>query len=105
MKQESRRQTVPARTGELSNSSPSNIEYMRPVWPRLGAKKRNFVIAGVSRAQIEPREGKADFSVLDGMPSNHLRLSLSFFPGTVMTLCRRAIHQFDVLHQPLLIGR
>ena len=53
--------------GELSNSSATSLEYMKPVWPRLVEAKLNTVLAGVSWNQIEPQEGKFDFSVLDGV--------------------------------------
>ena len=56
-----------ALAGELSNSSATSVEYMKLVWPRLVAQtKLNTVLAGVSWNQIEPQEGKFDFSVLDG---------------------------------------
>jgi beta-galactosidase GanA len=40
---------------------------MKPIWPKLVASKFNTVLTGVSWAQIEPQEGKFDFSVLDGV--------------------------------------
>ena len=72
-----------ALAGELLNSSATSVEYMKPVWPRLVAAKLNTVLAGVSWNQVEPREGKFDFSVLDGVirdaRSNNLRLVLLWF--------------------------
>jgi hypothetical protein len=73
-----------ALTGELSNSSATSVEYMKLVWPRLVAQKKlNTVLAGVSWNQIEPQEGKFDFSVLDGViqgaRSHNLRLILIWF--------------------------
>src|SRR5271157_3891277 len=56
-----------ALAGELLNSSATSVEYMKPVWPKLVEAKLNTVLAGVSWNQIEPQEGKFDFSVLDGM--------------------------------------
>jgi len=56
-----------ALSGELSNSTATSVEYMKLVWPRLVASKINTVLAGVSWNQIEPQEGKYDFSVLDGV--------------------------------------
>ena len=56
-----------ALAGELSNSSATSVAYMRPIWPKLKAAGLNTVIAGVSWNQIEPREGKFDFSELDGI--------------------------------------
>ena len=53
--------------GELLNDSATSLEYMKPVWPRLVECKFNTVLAAVSWNQIEPQEGKFDFSVLDGV--------------------------------------
>ena len=56
---------------------------MKPLWPRLVESKLNTVLAGVSWDQIEPQEGKFDFSVLDGViqgaRSHNLRLVLLWF--------------------------
>ncbi len=72
-----------ALSGELRNSSASSVEYMQPIWPKLAAAKLNSVIAGVSWGQIEPQEGKFDFSALDGdirdARSHNLRLILIWF--------------------------
>ncbi|MGA2724362.1 MAG: DUF5597 domain-containing protein [Bryobacteraceae bacterium] len=69
--------------GELHNSSATSLEYMRPVWPKLAEAKLNTVLAGVSWNQIEPQEGKFDFSVLDGVirdaRSHNLHLMLLWF--------------------------
>ncbi len=73
-----------ALTGELSNSTATSVEYMKGVWPRLvAAAPMNTVLAGVSWNQIEPQEGKFDFSVLDGVidgaRQNNMRLGLLWF--------------------------
>jgi Domain of unknown function (DUF5597)/Beta-galactosidase len=72
-----------ALAGELHNSSATSLEYMKPVWARLAEAKLNTVLAGVSWNQIEPREGKFDFSVLDGViqgaRSQNLHLALLWF--------------------------
>jgi hypothetical protein len=73
-----------ALAGELSNSSATSVEYMKLVWPRLVAQKKlNTVLAGVSWNQIEPQEGKFDFSVLDGViqgaRAHKMRLVLLWF--------------------------
>ena len=72
-----------ALAGELSNNSATSLEYMKPVWPKLVEAKLNTVLAGVSWNQIEPQEGKFDFSVLDGViqgaRSHNLRLVLLWF--------------------------
>ena len=72
-----------ALAGELSNNAATSVEYMKPVWPKIVEAKVNTVLAGVSWAQIEPQEGKFDFSVLDGIirdaRSHNLRLVLLWF--------------------------
>jgi len=72
-----------ALAGELHNNSATSLEYMHPIWAKIVASKLNTVLAGVSWAQIEPEEGKFDFSVLDGVirnaRSHSLRLVLLWF--------------------------
>jgi hypothetical protein len=72
-----------ALAGELLNNSATSIEHMKPIWPKLVEAKFNTVLAGVPWAQIEPQEGKFDFSVLDGVirdaRSHNLRLVLLWF--------------------------
>jgi hypothetical protein len=72
-----------ALAGELHNSSATSLEYMKPIWAKLAAAKLNTVLAGVSWNQIEPQEGKFDFSVLDGVirdaRSQNLHLVLLWF--------------------------
>jgi hypothetical protein len=72
-----------ALSGELFNNSATSLEYMKPVWPKLVETNLNSVVAGVSWAQIEPAEGKFDFSVPDGViqeaRSHNLRLILIWF--------------------------
>ncbi len=72
-----------ALAGELGNNTATSLEYMKPVWPKLVDTKLNSVLAAVSWAQIEPKEGKFDFHVLDGVireARNHnLRLVLLWF--------------------------
>jgi hypothetical protein len=72
-----------ALAGELLNNSATSVEHMKPIWPKLVASKFNTVLTGVSWAQIEPAEGKFDFSVLDGVirdaRSYNLRLVLLWF--------------------------
>ena len=67
-----------ALAGELNNNSATSVEHMQPVWSKLVERKVNTVLAGVSWAQMEPREGKFDFTVLDGVirdaRSHNLRL-------------------------------
>ena len=72
-----------ALSGELANSTATSLEYMKMVWPKLVAAKVNTVLAGVTWNQIEPQEGKFDFSVLDGViqgaRSHNMRLMLLWF--------------------------
>jgi len=72
-----------ALAGELRNNSATSVEHMKPIWPKLAASKFNTLLAGVSWAQIEPQEGKFDFSVLDGIirdaHSHNLHLVLLWF--------------------------
>jgi hypothetical protein len=56
-----------ALAGELNNNGATSVEYMKPAWPKIVEGKFNTVLAGVSWAQIEPQEGKFDFSVVDGI--------------------------------------
>jgi hypothetical protein len=69
--------------GELGNNTATSLEYMDHVWPKLIETHLNCALAAVSWAQIEPAEGKFDFSVLDGViqgaRSHNLRLVLLWF--------------------------
>jgi beta-galactosidase GanA len=53
--------------GELHNSSSSNLDYMKPVWPKLEAMGLNTVVTPLSWELIEPKEGSYDFSLVDGL--------------------------------------
>ncbi|EEU39306.1 uncharacterized protein NECHADRAFT_43143 [Fusarium vanettenii 77-13-4] len=53
--------------GELHNSSMSNAEFMRGVWPNMKAMNVNALLGGVHWEMIEPTEGNFDFSELDQM--------------------------------------
>ncbi len=69
--------------GELHNSSPSSIEYMRPIWDKLAALHLNTVIGAVSWELVEPKEGKFDFSLVDDQINQarqrNMRLVLIWF--------------------------
>jgi hypothetical protein len=72
-----------ALAGELSNDSATSLDYMKSVWPKVVKGKLNTVLAGVSWAQMEPEEGKFDFTVVDGIiqgaRSHNVRLVLLWF--------------------------
>jgi hypothetical protein len=72
-----------ALSGELANSTATSLDYMKMAWPRLVQAKVNTVLAGVTWNQIEPQEGKFDFSVLDGViqgaRAHNMRLMLLWF--------------------------
>lgn len=53
--------------GELHNSSSSNLEYMKPLWPQLAAMGLNTVVTPLSWELIEPTEGTYDFALADGL--------------------------------------
>ena len=69
--------------GELYNSSASSLPYLQALWPQLKAVGLNTILAPVEWGQIEPVEGKFDFTVLDGMlrqaRANDTRLVLLWF--------------------------
>jgi beta-galactosidase GanA len=69
--------------GELTNNSATSVEYMKPIWSKLVEAKLNTVLATVAWNQVEPQEGKFDFSVVDGIirdaRSHNLHLVLLWF--------------------------
>ncbi len=69
--------------GELYNSSASSLTYLDKLWPQLKAVGLNTILAPVEWDQVEPVEGKFDFTVLDGMlkqaRANDTRLVLLWF--------------------------
>jgi beta-galactosidase GanA len=66
--------------GELGNSSSSNVEYMRPIWPKLAAMNLNTVLIPVYWELLEPTEGKFDFSLIDGLIQNARKYKLRLVP-------------------------
>jgi beta-galactosidase GanA len=69
--------------GELGNSSSSDLKDLSRHWPVLKAANLNTVLAPVTWEQIEPIEGRFDFTVLDGMiqqaRAQEMRLVLLWF--------------------------
>lgn len=53
--------------GELHNSSSSNLNYAKPLWPRLAGMGLNTVLTPISWELVEPTEGKYDFALVDGL--------------------------------------
>src|SRR3989441_12071333 len=66
--------------GELGNSTSSNLEYMRPIWPRLASLKLNTVLVPVYWELIESTEGKFDFTLVDGLIQEARRHNLRLVP-------------------------
>ena len=70
-------------SGELHNSSASSVEYMKPIWNKLGAMHLNTVIGTASWELIEPEEGQFDFSQVDAQINEarqrEIRLVLIWF--------------------------
>ncbi|MDR3339858.1 MAG: DUF5597 domain-containing protein [Candidatus Symbiothrix sp.] len=69
--------------GELSNSSASSLSYMEPIWSQLAAQQLNTVLAPICWENVEPQEGKFDFTLIDGLISaahrNNLKLVILWF--------------------------
>src|SRR5690349_22638465 len=69
--------------GELHNSSTSNLQYMDTIWSKLVQMNLNTVLAPLSWELIEPKEGKFDFSLVDGLiekaRKNNLKLVFLWF--------------------------
>jgi beta-galactosidase GanA len=71
------------RGAELSNSSASSLDFMKPLWPRLLDSRLNTVLATVTWELTEPEEGRFDFRLVDGLIEQaracDLRLVLLWF--------------------------
>jgi hypothetical protein len=70
-------------SGELSNNAATSLESLKPVWPKLVEANLNTVLAGISWAQFEPKEGEFNYTQVDGVIEqarrNHLHLVLLWF--------------------------
>jgi beta-galactosidase GanA len=71
-----------ALAGELGNSS-GEADFLRPYWPKLQALHLNTVLVPVYWDQVEPEEGRFDFSNLDALVGDaggrRMRLVLLWF--------------------------
>ncbi len=69
--------------GELGNNSATTLESAREIWPRLVQMRLNTALVALSWAQIEPEEGRFDWTLVDGLiqdaRSHNLRLVLLWF--------------------------
>ena len=69
--------------GELTNNAATSLNYLKPIWPALTKSNLNSVIAGVSWAMVEPREGKFNFEIVDSVITdvrkNNLKLIFIWF--------------------------
>ena len=69
--------------GELGNSSSSNTEYMRQIWPKLAMMNLNTILAPVYWELIETEEGRFDFTLVDSLiyraRCDNMRLILLWF--------------------------
>jgi len=73
-----------ALSGELANTAPSNLDYMRHIFPILAKQVHlNTVLTAVAWGWIEPREGQYDFHLVDAAielaNKNDLRLAWLWF--------------------------
>src|ERR1035437_3173738 len=70
-------------SGELHNSSSSNLTYLAPIFPKLKEMGLNTVIASIAWEQFEPQEGKFDYALIDGIIAqareNNLKLCILWF--------------------------
>jgi len=69
--------------GELGNSSASDMNYMRSLWPKMNELNLNTLLAPVYWELMEPEEGIFDFSLTDSLISearkHKLKLVLLWF--------------------------
>ena len=63
-------------SGELHNSSSSDLEYMKPIWAKLRATGLNSVVTPLSWELIEPKEGAYEFALVVNTVFNFARRKL-----------------------------
>jgi GH35 family endo-1,4-beta-xylanase len=73
-----------ALSGELANTAPTDLEYMRRIFPILAKQVHlNTVLTAVAWAWIEPEEGKYDFhfvdAALENANKNNVRIAWLWF--------------------------
>ena len=73
-----------ALSGELANTAPSDLDYMRHIFPILANQVHlNTVLTAVAWAWIEPQEGQYDFHLVDAAielaNQNDLRIAWLWF--------------------------
>ena len=70
-------------SGELRNSNTSTPDSAKSIWPKLAAAHLNTVLSVVTWEQLEPQEGKFDFTLVDSQirdaEANKLRLGFLWF--------------------------
>lgn len=66
--------------GEIHNSSSSDLDYMEWVFDRVKALNCNTIIAPVCWELFEPREGKFDFRLVDGLVKGSRKRGLKLVP-------------------------
>ena len=54
-------------SGELHNSTSSNLKYMGSLWTNLRVLGLNSVVTPLSWELVEPKEGTYDFTLVDGL--------------------------------------
>lgn len=86
---------------ELQNSSMTSAKYMKEVWPKLVAANINTVLGCVTWEDIEPEEGKFDFSnleeVIEDARGHGLRLILLWFGSFKNGMLAAVETAFDAL--------
>ncbi len=67
-------------SGELGNSSASDLAYLRPIWPQLVKMHLNSVLAPIYWELIEPEQGRFDFTLVDSIIYAARKFNLKIVP-------------------------